>query len=38
VQFDAGVLSVETTGDGVADFQIQLTGLVSFNSAALILV
>ena len=37
LRFENGILSGETTGDGVADFEIQLSGVRSFDAASLIL-
>lgn len=37
LRFENGILAGETTGDGVADFEIQLTGVRSFDAAAAIL-
>lgn len=37
LRFEAGILSGEMTGDGVADFEIQLAGVRSFTAAAVIL-
>ena len=36
LRFENGILSGEVTGDGVADFEIQLSGVRSFDAAALI--
>lgn len=36
LRFENGILSGETTGDSVADFEIQLAGVSSFSAAALI--
>lgn len=37
LRFENGILAGETTGDSVADFEIQLTGVRSFDAAAAIL-
>lgn len=36
LRFDAGILAGDVTGDGVADFEIQLAGVRSFDALALI--
>lgn len=36
LRFSAGILSGDVNGDGVADFEIQLTGVRSFDTAALV--
>ena len=36
LRFENGILSGEVTGNGVADFEIQLSGVRSFDAAALI--
>jgi hypothetical protein len=36
LRFSAGILSGDVNGDGVADFEIQLTGARSFDAAALV--
>jgi hypothetical protein len=37
VQFDNGIVSVETTGDGIADFQIKRQGVTALHPNSLIL-